>query len=93
MQPPNFGQTDRSGKLIVVRELLRLWIREGHRVLLFSQSRQMLDILELLLRIERFVVMLLHAHSPIHVDLLVIRIQLSSHGRQYFTSQEDPSCR
>ncbi|KAM8859292.1 DNA excision repair protein ERCC-6 [Spinachia spinachia] len=42
----HFGFWKRSGKLIVVESLLRLWFKQGHRVLLFSQSRQMLDILE-----------------------------------------------
>lgn len=35
-----FGYWRRSGKLIVVESLLRLWFRQGHRVLLFTQSRQ-----------------------------------------------------
>lgn len=42
----HFGYWKRSGKLIVVESLLRLWFKQGHRVLLFTQSRQMLDILE-----------------------------------------------
>ncbi|XP_078715634.1 DNA excision repair protein ERCC-6 isoform X4 [Lampetra fluviatilis] len=41
-----FGYWRRSGKLLVVEALLRMWRRQGHRVLLFTQSRQMLDILE-----------------------------------------------
>ncbi|CAN9499846.1 unnamed protein product [Ophioblennius macclurei] len=41
-----FGFWKRSGKLIVVESLLRLWFKQGHRVLLFTQSRQMLHILE-----------------------------------------------
>ncbi|XP_063347071.1 DNA excision repair protein ERCC-6 [Pelmatolapia mariae] len=46
----HFGFWKRSGKLIVVESLLRLWFRQGHRVLLFTQSRQMLDILEVFVR-------------------------------------------
>ncbi|XP_054455945.1 DNA excision repair protein ERCC-6 [Anoplopoma fimbria] len=42
----HFGFWKRSGKLIVVESLLRLWFKQGHRVLLFTQSRQMLEILE-----------------------------------------------
>ncbi|XP_068424516.1 DNA excision repair protein ERCC-6 [Clinocottus analis] len=42
----HFGFWKRSGKLIVVESLLRLWFKQGHRVLLFTQSRQMLHILE-----------------------------------------------
>ncbi len=36
----------RSGKMIVVESLLKLWKEQGHKVLLFTQSRQMLKILE-----------------------------------------------
>lgn len=39
----------KSGKLQVVTELLKLWTSEGRKILLFSQTRQMLDILEDLL--------------------------------------------
>ncbi|KAG9470575.1 hypothetical protein GDO78_017340 [Eleutherodactylus coqui] len=41
-----FGYWKRSGKMIVVQSLLKIWQRQGHRVLLFTQSRQMLQILE-----------------------------------------------
>ncbi|KAJ3364653.1 hypothetical protein GGF32_001292 [Allomyces javanicus] len=37
---------DASGKLVVVRELLAMWFRNKHKVLLFTQTRQMLDIVE-----------------------------------------------
>lgn len=40
----------KSGKLQVVTELLKLWTSEGRKILLFSQTRQMLDILEDLLK-------------------------------------------
>ncbi|KAJ8418177.1 hypothetical protein AAFF_G00138860 [Aldrovandia affinis] len=46
----HFGFWKRSGKLIVVESLLRLWHKQGHRVLLFTQSRQMLKILEVFVR-------------------------------------------
>ena len=32
--------------MVVVESLLRLWREQGHRVLLFSQTKMMLDILE-----------------------------------------------
>ncbi|XP_069741423.1 DNA excision repair protein ERCC-6 isoform X2 [Narcine bancroftii] len=49
-QEEHYGYWKRSGKMIVVEALLKLWYKQGHRVLLFSQSRQMLDILELFIR-------------------------------------------
>ncbi|KAJ7362006.1 DNA excision repair protein ERCC-6 [Desmophyllum pertusum] len=41
-----YGDATRSGKMIVVKALLKMWHEQGHRVLLFSQTRQMLNILE-----------------------------------------------
>jgi DNA excision repair protein ERCC-6 len=35
-----FGFWKRSGKMQVLDSLLRLWKKQNHRVLLFSQSRQ-----------------------------------------------------
>nr|XP_034993651.1 DNA excision repair protein ERCC-6 isoform X2 [Zootoca vivipara] len=46
----HFGFWKRSGKMIVVESLLKIWHKQGHRVLLFSQSRQMLHILEAFLK-------------------------------------------
>lgn len=45
-----FGYWKRSGKMIVVESLLKIWHKQGHRVLFFTQSRQMLQILEVFLR-------------------------------------------
>ena len=35
-----FGCWKRSGKMIVVDALLKLWKKENHKVLLFSQTKQ-----------------------------------------------------
>ncbi|KAJ7972631.1 Protein CHROMATIN REMODELING [Quillaja saponaria] len=43
---PDYGNLERSGKMKVVAEVLKVWKEQGHRVLLFSQTQQMLDILE-----------------------------------------------
>lgn len=40
-----YGHWRRAGKMIVVKSLLKLWRAQGHRVLLFSQSKAMLDIM------------------------------------------------
>jgi len=45
-KPVDYGNPSRSGKMMVVEKLLTLWKEQNHRVLLFSQSRMMLDILE-----------------------------------------------
>lgn len=45
-QEKSYGDPKRSGKMQVVKQLLLLWKREGYKALLFTQSRQMLDILQ-----------------------------------------------
>lgn len=42
----HFGHWKRSGKMTVVNSLLKIWQKQGHRALIFSQSRAMLCILE-----------------------------------------------
>jgi len=46
----DFGYWKRSGKMIVVESLLKLWKEQKHKVLLFTQSRQMIRILEAFLK-------------------------------------------
>ncbi|XP_071713943.1 protein CHROMATIN REMODELING 8 [Rutidosis leptorrhynchoides] len=43
---PDYGNVERSGKMKVVEQVLKVWKEQGHRVLLFAQTQQMLDILE-----------------------------------------------
>ncbi|KAM9197329.1 DNA excision repair protein ERCC-6 [Dugong dugon] len=54
LEEDQFGYWRRSGKMIVVESLLKIWHKQGQRVLLFSQSRQMLDILEVFLRAQKY---------------------------------------
>ncbi|KAI8853570.1 SNF2 family N-terminal domain-containing protein [Chytridium lagenaria] len=49
---PDFGNPERSGKLQVVRALLGNWTNQGHRTLVFCQTRQMLDIVEAMIKEE-----------------------------------------
>lgn len=41
-----FGDATASGKMMVLQKILALWKEQGHRVLIFTQTRSMLDILE-----------------------------------------------
>lgn len=41
----NYGAPEKSGKMQVVKALIELWRSQGHRTLLFCQTRQMMDIL------------------------------------------------
>ncbi|CAH7126238.1 Ercc6 [Phodopus roborovskii] len=54
LEEDQFGYWKRSGKMIVVESLLKIWHKQGQRVLLFSQSRQMLHILEVFLRAHQY---------------------------------------
>ena len=45
-QNPDYGNPERSGKMKVAEQVLKVWKDQGHRVLLFTQTQQMLDILE-----------------------------------------------
>lgn len=49
-----FGAYCRSGKMLVLKSLLALWLAQRQRVLLFSQSKQMLTILEKFLITEGY---------------------------------------
>ncbi|KAF6256644.1 P-loop containing nucleoside triphosphate hydrolase protein [Scenedesmus sp. NREL 46B-D3] len=42
----DYGEPSRSGKLQVLVKVLEAWHKKGHKVLLFTQTQQMLDILE-----------------------------------------------
>ncbi|KAJ2983582.1 hypothetical protein NUW58_g6228 [Xylaria curta] len=44
--PENWGAPNKSGKMQVLKALLGMWKKLGHKTLLFSQTVQMLDILD-----------------------------------------------
>lgn len=46
----DFGDYTKSGKMVVVKALLELWYKQGHKVLLFTQTRQVQDIMERFIR-------------------------------------------
>ncbi|XP_075232216.1 DNA excision repair protein ERCC-6-like [Lycorma delicatula] len=41
-----YGHWSKAGKMIVIETLLKIWKKQGHRVLLFTQGQQMLCIME-----------------------------------------------
>lgn len=49
-----FGHWKRCGKMTVVNSLLKIWQKQGHRALIFSQSRAMLCLLEQYLQNHEF---------------------------------------
>ncbi|GBP77253.1 DNA excision repair protein ERCC-6 [Eumeta japonica] len=50
----NFGYWKRSGKMSVVHSLLKIWQKQGHRALIFTQSRAMLCLLEQYLQKQKY---------------------------------------
>ena len=60
-----FGFYKRSGKLIVVHSLLKLWKKQGHRVLLFSQSQMMLSIIEAYVKEQGYKYLRLDGTTPV----------------------------
>ncbi|CAI5756070.1 unnamed protein product [Candida verbasci] len=46
MHKKNYGNPNKSGKMLVLKNLLQIWQSQQHKTLLFCQTRQMLDILE-----------------------------------------------
>ncbi|XP_012255007.2 DNA excision repair protein ERCC-6-like [Athalia rosae] len=61
----SFGYWKRAGKMVVVRSLLKIWKKQGHRVLLFTQSRQMLAILENLIQHQRYSYLRMDGSTPV----------------------------
>mmetsp|Transcript_479 Transcript_479/g.1059 ORF Transcript_479/g.1059 Transcript_479/m.1059 type:complete len:1112 (-) Transcript_479:25-3360(-) len=52
-RPADYGDPAKSTKMQLLSKILPLWKQQGHKVLLFSQTRQMLDILETFLKTLR----------------------------------------
>jgi DNA excision repair protein ERCC-6 len=61
----NYGKPERSGKMMVVKSLLKLWKDQNHRVLLFCQTRQTLSILEIMVRYQGYSYYRMDGNTPI----------------------------
>ncbi|KAJ4424125.1 DNA repair protein rhp26 [Gnomoniopsis sp. IMI 355080] len=59
------GSSEYSGKMQVVKALIKMWKRLGHKALLFSQGVQMLNILEHFLRRGNFNFLRMDGSTPI----------------------------
>ncbi|XP_011506045.1 PREDICTED: DNA excision repair protein ERCC-6-like [Ceratosolen solmsi marchali] len=67
-----FGHWKRAGKMTVVRSLLKIWNKQSHRVLLFTQSRQMMHILECLVQKENYTYLRMDGTTPMSQRQLLI---------------------
>lgn len=61
-----FGHFRKSGKMMVVDALLKLWKKQGHKVLLFTQSRQMLRIFSTYLSENKYTFLSMDGTTPIN---------------------------
>lgn len=59
-----FGNWKKSGKMTVVRSLLKIWKRQGHRAVVFTQGRQMMHVLENLVQQEGYKYIRLDGTTP-----------------------------
>ncbi|ROT38463.1 hypothetical protein SODALDRAFT_344412 [Sodiomyces alkalinus F11] len=63
----DWGNPKKSGKMQVVQGLLQLWKRFGHRTLLFSQSKLMLNVLESLIgKMDGINHLRMDGETPVH---------------------------
>jgi len=74
-----YGAPKKAGKMRITSALLRLWKGQGHRVLLFSQTRQMLDIIEAMVQAEG-----IYPITTSRAILTLGRPYLSPYGRDHF---------
>ncbi|TPX41197.1 hypothetical protein SeLEV6574_g06211 [Synchytrium endobioticum] len=61
----DYGDCNRSVKMKVIKALLDAWKQQGHRVLLFCQTRQMLDILESFVASQKYVYSRMDGETPV----------------------------
>jgi DNA excision repair protein ERCC-6 len=65
MMDPSKIRWEDSGKLMVLWKVLPLWYSEGHKVLLFTQTHSMLNLLELMMKQFSFRFMRLDGMTPV----------------------------
>nr|XP_039261746.1 DNA excision repair protein ERCC-6-like isoform X3 [Styela clava] len=61
----SFGFYKRSGKMLVIASLLKIWKKQGHKVLLFTQSKAMLDVLEIFVSSKGYRYFTMHGGTPV----------------------------
>ncbi|WOL01751.1 hypothetical protein Cni_G10468 [Canna indica] len=69
---PDYGNPERSGKMKVVSQVLKVWKEQGHRVLLFAQTQQMLDIFESFLSVNGYSYRRMDGFTPVKQRMILI---------------------
>ncbi|RCI03157.1 hypothetical protein CU098_000671, partial [Rhizopus stolonifer] len=72
LSDPDYGNPERSGKMVVVRALMKMWKQQHHRVLLFCQTRQMLDILQIMVRNIGYKFLRMDGSTPVHQRMMLV---------------------
>nr|CAD7456218.1 unnamed protein product [Timema tahoe] len=70
-----FGYWSKAGKMLVVKSLLKIWYKQGHRVLLFTQSRQVSLLLSLVQAGTQVSLLLSLVQAGTQVSLLLPLVQ------------------
>lgn len=71
-QNADYGNLERSGKMKVVAQVLKVWKEQGHRVLLFTQTQQMLDILEIFMSTNGYTYRRMDGLTPVKHRMALI---------------------
>lgn len=71
IEPPT-DPTERSGKMNVLQSVLRHWHGGAHRVLLFCQTRQMLDIVEAFVRGQAYRYFRMDGTTPVAARMALV---------------------
>lgn len=61
-----YGNYKRSGKMKVLNSLLKQWFKQKHKVLLFTQGRQMLNILEKYLKLKEYTYLVMDGSTSVN---------------------------
>ena len=69
----DFGYYKRSGKMIVVDALLKIWHKQNHKVLIFTQSRQMIKILESYLNYKSYTYVMMDGSTAVQTRQPLIK--------------------
>ncbi|KAJ3378984.1 hypothetical protein HDU84_007139 [Entophlyctis sp. JEL0112] len=62
---PGYGDPEKSGKMQVLKQLLAMWQKQGHRALVFCQTRQMQEILQRFVQAEGYKFLQMDGMTPI----------------------------
>lgn len=68
-----FGYYKRSGKMKVVDVLLRLWHEQNHKVLLFTQGKQMLNILEKFIKHREYTYLIMDGSTSVGIRHKIVK--------------------